>query len=280
MNQRIAIRRACTVADYQACQRVQRAAWGITDDGYVVPVATMVGAQLHGGLVLGAFLPDGEAVGMSFAFLGRVMNRLCLYSQLTGVVPGYQDQGIGYRLKHAQRDVAWAESVPCIAWAFDPLQAGNARFNLEKLGATAVGFIGNMYGSRTDALNLDTSTDRLIVVWETGPSAPRAPVGDVMALPRLVSWTADESEPSCEDPPAEAVAVTIEVPADINRLRRERPDRAEQWSVAVRVAFQVAFAFGFLAVGFVREKGPDGPRCFYVLDRSSAAPNGLSAHRA
>ena len=36
-----------------------------------IPIATMVGANLHGGLVLGAFRPDGEAVAMSFAFLGR-----------------------------------------------------------------------------------------------------------------------------------------------------------------------------------------------------------------
>ena len=49
----IVIRRAETSADYQACQAAQRRAWGITADGYVVPVATMVGAQLHGGVVQG-----------------------------------------------------------------------------------------------------------------------------------------------------------------------------------------------------------------------------------
>src|SRR5438270_11488490 len=120
MSSEITIRRAETVADYRACQEAQRRAWGVTEESYIVPVATMVGAQHHGGLVLGAFLPGGEAVGMSFAFLGRTDGRLCLYSQLTGVAPGYQDQGIGFRLKIAQRDAARADGVPCIAWAFDP----------------------------------------------------------------------------------------------------------------------------------------------------------------
>src|SRR3954447_25250498 len=160
MEPEITIRKAESLADYRACQAAQRAAWGITDENYVVPVATMVGAQLHGGLVLGAFLPDGEAAGMSFAFLGRTGGRLCLYSQLTGVVPGYQDQGVGYRLKLAQREVARSEHVPCIAWAFDPLQAGNARFNLEKLGATASHYVVDMYGPRSDALNRNATTDR------------------------------------------------------------------------------------------------------------------------
>src|SRR3954470_4770402 len=104
MTDEITIRRAESVADYMACQAVQRLAWGITDESYVVPIATMVGAQLHGGLVLGAFLPSGEAVGVSFAFLGKIEGRLGLYSQLTGIVPSHQGQGIGSRLKYAQRD--------------------------------------------------------------------------------------------------------------------------------------------------------------------------------
>ena len=40
----------------------------------------------------------GAAVGISFAFLGRIAGRLGLYSQLTGVVPGHQGRGIGLML--------------------------------------------------------------------------------------------------------------------------------------------------------------------------------------
>ena len=39
----ITLRRAESVADYHACQDAQRLAWGITEDGYVIPIATMVG---------------------------------------------------------------------------------------------------------------------------------------------------------------------------------------------------------------------------------------------
>ncbi len=144
----VTIRRAVSIADYRACQEAQRRAWGIDDGGYLVPVATMVGANLHGGLVLGAFMPSGEAVAMSFAFLGQVEGRLCLYSQLTGVVPGYQSRGLGYEIKMAQRALARDQGLERIAWAFDPLQVGNAHFNLVRLGATAVRYIEDMYGRR------------------------------------------------------------------------------------------------------------------------------------
>jgi len=149
----IIIRRAESLADYRACQDVQRGAWGIVDEGYVVPIATLVGANLHGGMVLGAFQPDGQAVGFSFGFLGRIEGCLCLYSQLTGVLPAFQSRGLGQELKFAQRDLARAEGLGKIAWAFDPLQAGNAFFNLQRLGAYARRYIDNMYGPRTDALN-------------------------------------------------------------------------------------------------------------------------------
>lgn len=254
----ILIRPAETVADFVACQRAQRLAWGINDESYVVPIATMAGAARHGGLVLGAFLPDGQAVGLSFAFLGRTDGRLCLYSQLTGVVPGYQDRGIGGRMKSRQREYARAEAISCIAWAFDPLQVGNARFNLEKLGATCRRYVVDMYGPRTDALNRDTPTDRLIAVWETEPT-PRNPSDPdaILGLPRVVGRrdsAVEEGEPRFLGLPAYAEALLIEVPAEINRLRTERPDLAGRWGLAVREGFLAGFRAGFVAVGFATDE--------------------------
>ncbi len=51
------IRDVHDAAGLRACQVLQREVWGITEDGYVLPVATMAGAQQVGGLVLGAFDP-------------------------------------------------------------------------------------------------------------------------------------------------------------------------------------------------------------------------------
>lgn len=260
MNDSIVIRRADSLDDYTACQDAQRLAWGIREDDYIVPVATMVGAQHHGGLVLGAFLPDGRAVGLSFAFLGRFEGRPCLYSQLTGVVPGHQDQGLGRRLKTAQRDFARQANVPCIAWAFDPLQVGNARFNLEKLGATGVKFVENMYGPRSDALNQDTPTDRLIVVWETSPEPERAETDHaaIEGLPSLI-----EPESGFVGLPEDRAPCLLPIPGAITRLRAESPETASRWGRATRAAFAAAFAAHYRAVGFVKENTSGGG--FYLL---------------
>ena len=48
MSAEVEIRRAASVADYLACQgRSSRRAWGIADESYVVPLATLVGANLR-----------------------------------------------------------------------------------------------------------------------------------------------------------------------------------------------------------------------------------------
>jgi predicted GNAT superfamily acetyltransferase len=276
-DEEITIRRADTVADYRACREAQCRAWGVTEDGYLIPIATMVGANLHGGLVLGAFLPNGEAVAMSFAFLGRIEGRLCLYSQLTGVVPGYQSQGLGYRIKMHQSEFARAEGIGTMAWAFDPLQAGNAHFNLGRLGATAGRYIDNMYGERTDALNAGVPTDRLIAEWDTAHDSPRGTRPDATTdLPRLIPATARQGSPSELDPAPlgdvsvildQCPSVLIEIPADIARLRREQSELAERWRVAVKRSFQTAFDRGYRATSFVRDDGVTPRRAFYVLDR-------------
>jgi predicted GNAT superfamily acetyltransferase len=199
---------------------------------------------------------------------------------LTGVVPGYQSRGLGYRIKLVQRDCARAEGIDRIAWAFDPLQAGNAHFNLTRLGATAGRYVENMYGERTDALNAGVPTDRLIAEWDTTAKASAGLRPDAAAiLPRLIhTRTAQGEEANPEGTPlpigvgpvSGAPQVLLEVPADIARLRRERAELAEDWRRIVRLAVGTAFDAGYRAVSVIRDDSTGERRVFYALERTSA----------
>ncbi|WP_250847131.1 hypothetical protein [Aquisphaera insulae] len=269
----VTIRRAASPEDYRECQAAQRAAWGVKEDSYLVPIATMVGANLHGGIVLGAFLPDGRAVGMSFGFLGIVGERVALYSQLTGVIPEYQSKGVGYALKMVQKYIALAEGVERIAWAFDPLQAGNAHFNLERLGARIRRYVDNMYGPRTDEINAGAPTDRVIAEWEIGASAPaRKPISAPVAahLPRVLESSRRPDGlrvPGAFRPEPHAPMVLLEIPRRIGELRRDHPELAERWRGAVREALLASFQAGYEASGFFRETNGADRHDYYILDR-------------
>jgi predicted GNAT superfamily acetyltransferase len=278
----IVVRRASAPSDYLACQQAQRLAWGIVDESYVVPVATMVAAQLHGGQVLGAFTSSGEAVAMSFAFLARIEHRIGLYSQLTGVIPAYQGRGLGQQIKELQAEIARADGLHVIAWAFDPLQAGNAHFNLARLGATVGRYIEDMYGPRNDALNAGATTDRLIAEWDLdGSPSCQKPDSDSSSgsfdefarLPHLIQCdlrSDGERIPVGVLPEQSSRRVLLEIPAEIARLRREQPDLARSWRDAVRLAFAGAFAGGYRGVGFVRDntESERPGRAYYLLERA------------
>ncbi|MDQ3810429.1 MAG: GNAT family N-acetyltransferase [Chloroflexota bacterium] len=248
--------------ELRACQALQRRAWGIIEDGYVVPVATMAAVQKMGGLVLGAFADDERLVGFTFAFLGRMDGELVLYSQLAAVEPGHQGAGIGRRLKLEQRRRAREDGLGRVVWAFDPLRASNAAFNLGVLGAICRRYEVDLYGSRSDALNVGLATDRLLAEWSTReeprplmeawPDAPDVVERDPPDLPRGVR---EPARLGC-------ARVRIEVPADLTEV--SLAGTAQVWQQHVRDAFQAAFAAGYVAVGFTRA---DSSRPRYLLHR-------------
>jgi len=271
-NVTVTIRDVRGADELRACQDLQRRAWGITEDGYVLPVATMAGAQKVGGLILGAFDANDHLVGFAFAFLGRLNGRLILYSQLTGVHPAHQSTGIGRLLKFEQRRRARDMALDAVVWAFDPLQASNAAFNLGVLGATCRTYEVDMYGARTDALNVGLATDRLLAEWPTAvePTAGRTdpwPDGVDLIHTGVVRDLGFRKVENINPIPAGARHVHIKIPGRIADVKAYGPSStAREWQIALRETFQAAFAAGFVAVGFSRAD-PDQP-C-YLLERTT-----------
>jgi len=256
--------------ELRACQELQRRAWGITEDGYVLPVATMAGAQKVGGLILGAFDADNRLIGFAFAFLGRLKDRLILYSQLTGVHPAHQSTGVGRLLKFEQQRRAREMGLDAVVWAFDPLQASNAAFNLGVLGAVCRTYEVDMYGSRSDTLNAGLATDRLLAEWPTattpnGRTEEWPDAVDLIQTKRIESLGFNEVD-QVRSVPTDATHLHLEIPPNISNLKTYGPtNSAVAWQQAIRTGFQTAFAAGFVAVGFSRAD-PHRPK--YLLERS------------
>lgn len=249
-------------ADLDAASHLEAAVWG-WDVQFASPTNVMRVTALKGGLVLCAY--DGaEMIGMSWAFPARCEGYWVLWSHVAGVLPAYRRMGIGAGIKWAQRRWALDNGYRQIRWTFDPLQAGNANFNLRVLGATAYKIMENVYGIYDDALNPGLPTDRFETVWKlddarveryaNGQSPAEAP----KPTHTLLEYT-DYRLQAGSVP--EAAILRAEIPASFSRLGRDNPVLAREWQTALRLSLANAFACGYAVTDFIRADG----RCWYVL---------------
>ena len=271
---------------YHLCEQVQQAIWQ-SDLLEVTPAHVLISAQRHGGLVLGAFDSTGQMIGCLFGFPGRVApdNPAAAgpqwqhYSHQMGVLPAWRGQGVGYRLKLAQREWALRQGFEVITWTFDPLEAANGTLNLGKLGAICRCYLRDLYGQMADGLNAGLPTDRFEVTWwiesarvqqrvAQGWQPPRLPDlldgGAIVLNPGRVR--ADGAfEPGPLNPP-EGARLLVEVPARFQALKAGSLEMALAWRMSVRQACESAFAAFYTACDVVRAEVDGMPRLYYLLN--------------
>jgi predicted GNAT superfamily acetyltransferase len=171
-------------------------------------------------------------------------------------------------LKEYQRSTLAAVGVTSIYWSFDPLMAKNAYFNINRLGATIVEYVPDMYGMTASPLHLGMPTDRLIVRLDTS-----APGGSPVMLSVDAGLPILTPAPGREDnllmigeltPPT----VLLEMPTEILDVLERSPAAAQMWRFAVRDNFRWALRRGYSVAGVYRN--PNVDRAFYVLARGTA----------
>ena len=212
-----------------------------TDGDEVVPFDLIL-AAVHVGGYASLAKQEGVAVGASFGFLGDYAAHKVLHSHVTAAsLPG-----VGFQLKKHQFAWAKAREIAGITWTFDPLVRRNCVFNFEKLGAMAIEYQPNFYGTMTDAINAGDDSDRLFAYWPVQEQVSNAPTKtDAIAIkndsgkPKGLSF--DSSK-----------AFWVELPEDIESLRKNDIALAREWRKAVRETLKPALDDGWF-IGAVNQ---------------------------
>lgn len=224
-------------AEYDACVDLQRETWG-RGFSEVVPVSMMQITAKMSGVVTGAFGPAGELLGLVYGVTGMRRGELAHWSHMLAVRPEVRNQGIGRRLKLAQRQELHATGVGTMYWTYDPLVARNAHLNLNLLGATVDEFVPDMYGDSDSELH-QLGTDRFIVKWDlredsevtaearVPEAAPSRPESRAVVRP-------GESEPLLKE---DVDIVEVLIPKDIETVEARCFDEAVAWRRSTRRAF-------------------------------------------
>ena len=236
----IQIRECTTIEEFDSCVALQREAFGLPDLE-ISPRRHLIVSRQAGGWTLAAF-----AAGRMVGFVHHLAavssnNEIFGYSHMMAVARDYQNKGIGARLKWAQRDRALAEGRTFIKWTWDPMQARNAHFNLNRLGVTVKTYVDNFYGTDyfADPTQVEEDrpglqSDRLFARWE-------------LNSPRVVELGAGLAA-SLEAKPVTAVAI----PTEWSALVKSDPQRARDTQARVRAEFKKAFAEGLVCRAFER----------------------------
>jgi predicted GNAT superfamily acetyltransferase len=226
--------------------------WGeqVLDGGVIRAV------QHAGGLLYGAEA-EGRLVGFVLGFAG-FDEGLHVHSHILGVVPEWQDRGVGYALKLAQRAACLDRGVAEVRWTFDPLVARNARFNLVKLGCVATRLFRGFYGEMTDNINRGDRTDRFEVRWRLASDRVERALNRQAESP-AVAQALLETEGELDAPePREtggraAAGATVTIPRDHAELRSRDPALGRRWRDRAADAFDACFAAGLVATWMTKE---------------------------
>lgn len=152
--------------ELQSGVALQKATWG-TDFDDVVSAAIMDVSQKLGGVTAGAFDADERLIGMIFGLTGIRQDTRVHWSHMLAVVSDWQGLGVGMALKAYQRRRALSVGARTMYWTFDPLEARNAHFNLNRLGAEVSEYVRDAYGSgESSPLHRGIGTDRFVAIWQ------------------------------------------------------------------------------------------------------------------
>jgi predicted GNAT superfamily acetyltransferase len=223
-----------TLTEFQEAVRLQKQIWGFAEIE-LLPVRLFVVATKIGGQAFGAF--DGDRmIGFCVAIPGLKPSGMSyLHSHMLGVLPEYNNRGVGKALKVEQRHDALTRSIDLIEWTFDPLEIKNAYFNIERLGTTVRRFVLNQYGTTTSSLHGGMPTDRCVAEW-------------------WISSLHVEAVLASQRPEIKDVGARIEVPAEISVLRKENPKKAREIQKKVSEQFMEHFGRGLAVIGFERSE--------------------------
>jgi predicted GNAT superfamily acetyltransferase len=275
---------------FQQCQDILIKVWDLANGGErnIIPTRILQISHHYGGVVLAAHSAEGEIIGFAWAFPAMDADgKPFLFSDTLAVLPQYRDQGIGARLKFAQREWAMRHNLETIRWTYDPLEARNGYLNIARLGGLARTYKCNAYGVGTTGPNKGLETDRVTIDWHL--NTPRVqecalgkrPADQPPELPSCIEIGSGNGEivPRHIELGFKEPELLVPLPLNFQRLKGQDIGLAKRWRLAIREVCEAYFAQGYAIVDFHMKKYGQERQGYYRLSRNWLAVTHTAGNR-
>jgi predicted GNAT superfamily acetyltransferase len=270
------------LADFKACEDIQREVWHCQDID-IVPAPMLLVASHTGGIIFGAYNSLGDLVGFVFSILGGAGGKTIQHSYMLAVRAAYRNFDVGFKLKMAQRKESQKRKIPLINSSFDPMQPLNAYFTLGKLGARADVYEENFCGETTSLLDRGLPTDRLLTIWsldnkdvvrrlETGP--PRRDYRKEIKQRPIINQLTEIAPGMMSCSPVKLNCTSsqflFEVPYNLQEIKNRDLGIALEWQGKMRQVFRHYFKKEYAAADFWVAEQDGHLRAFYLLEKKKS----------
>ncbi|MCB8948730.1 MAG: hypothetical protein H6653_12015 [Ardenticatenaceae bacterium] len=152
------------------------------------------------------------------------------------------------------------QGLNLITWTYDPLETGNAKLNIHKLGAVCRTYIPNLYG-QFEGINAGLPTDRFQVDWQI--NSPHVEnrlagkdAGETAVSEHLILNPVGENgrPPATTQSPSEA-SHFVQVPRNFQAVKARDLPLALDWRLHTRQLFTDLFAQNYVVTDFVLQQG-------------------------
>jgi predicted GNAT superfamily acetyltransferase len=267
------------LADYKACEDIQREVWHAQDID-IVPVSMMLAADRMGGMLIGAYNSLGDLVGFVFSILGSLDGKPVQHSYMMAVRAAYRNFDVGFKLKLAQRKEALKRKISTITSSVDPLQPLNAYFALGKLGECTNLYEDNYHGETTSLPDRGLPTDRLLTCWnldsaavirriELGP--PRRDFRKELKHRQIINQLAESAPGLLTSSPVKLNCAVehflFEVPYNMPEIKHRDLGIALEWQGKMRQVFHHYFRKEYAATDFWVAEQDGHLRAFYLFEK-------------
>ncbi|MCA9955621.1 MAG: GNAT family N-acetyltransferase [Anaerolineales bacterium] len=263
----ITIKPITDAAGCTAVEQLQIDAWQMDDNLEVVPGHMLLTFHKNGGVLLGAYAGQ-RLVGFVTGFVGLMGNGRCKHaSHMMGIHPDFQGQGIGTRLKLAQRQAVQQQGLDLITWTYDPLETANARLNIRKLGAVCRTYIPNLYGEIV-GINAGLPSDRFQVEWHINSAHVANRLagkdGGETAVPEhlILNVVGKNGRPPETFKSPSEPRHFVQIPLNFQAIKAHDLPLALTWRLHTRQLFTDLFAQNYTVTDFIWQQ----ERAYYRLE--------------